>query len=49
MVYLRSTRIPRPGGSVWCGEDYPEPLRNSFVITRFGNLWRPHRTSALMC
>jgi mono/diheme cytochrome c family protein len=25
-------------GLVWCGDAYPEPLRNRFVITRFGNL-----------
>jgi glucose/arabinose dehydrogenase/mono/diheme cytochrome c family protein len=27
-----------PGGMIWCGEDFPEPLRNAFVVTRFGNL-----------
>ncbi|HEX8312781.1 MAG TPA: PQQ-dependent sugar dehydrogenase [Chthoniobacteraceae bacterium] len=27
-----------PAGMVWCGDDFPESLRGSFVITRFGNL-----------
>ncbi len=27
-----------PAGMAWCGEDYPEPLRNSFLVTRYGNL-----------
>ncbi len=27
-----------PGGMVWCGENYPEPLKNRFLVTRFGNL-----------
>jgi len=27
-----------PGGIMWCGEDYPEPLKNRFLVTRFGNL-----------
>ncbi len=27
-----------PGGTVWCGEDFPEPLRNGFLMPRFGNL-----------
>ena len=27
-----------PGGAVWCGEDFPEPLRGCFLVTRFGNL-----------
>lgn len=27
-----------PGGLVWCGADWPAPLKNTFLITRFGNL-----------
>ncbi len=27
-----------PAGMVWCGDDFPEPLRGRFLITRFGNL-----------
>lgn len=27
-----------PGGMVWCGAEYAEPLRNGFILTRFGNL-----------
>lgn len=27
-----------PAGSIWCGDDFPEPLRNGFLVTRFGNL-----------
>ena len=27
-----------PAGMIWCGEDYPEPLRNGFLVTRYGNL-----------
>jgi len=27
-----------PGGMIWCGGEFPSPLRNSFLITRFGNL-----------
>lgn len=30
-----------PGGAMWCGPDYPEPIRNSFLVTRFGNLLGP--------
>jgi glucose/arabinose dehydrogenase len=30
-----------PGGLIWCGKDWPEPLRDSFLITRFGNLLGP--------
>ncbi len=30
-----------PGGIVWCGSEFPEPLRNSFLVTRFGNLLGP--------
>jgi glucose/arabinose dehydrogenase len=30
-----------PGGMIWCGSDWPEPLRGSFLITRFGNLLGP--------
>ena len=26
-----------PGGMMWCGENYPEPLKNRFVVTRYGN------------
>ncbi len=27
-----------PGGAVWCGADFPEPVRGGFLVTRFGNL-----------
>ena len=27
-----------PGGMIWCGDDFPEPLGGGFLITRFGNL-----------
>ncbi len=27
-----------PAGMIWCGNDFPEPLKNRFLITRFGNL-----------
>jgi glucose/arabinose dehydrogenase/mono/diheme cytochrome c family protein len=27
-----------PAGIMWCGDQYPEPLRNRFLITRFGNM-----------
>ena len=27
-----------PGGTIWCGADFPEPLRNGFLMPRFGNL-----------
>ncbi|MDB6152120.1 MAG: Copper oxidase [Chthoniobacteraceae bacterium] len=27
-----------PAGTIWCGEQYPAPLRGGFLITRFGNL-----------
>jgi glucose/arabinose dehydrogenase len=27
-----------PAGMIWCGPDFPPLLRNSFLITRFGNL-----------
>ncbi len=30
-----------PAGMIWCGADYPEPLRNGFLVTRFGNLLGP--------
>jgi glucose/arabinose dehydrogenase len=30
-----------PGGFIWCGEGWPEPLRRTFLITRFGNLLGP--------
>jgi mono/diheme cytochrome c family protein len=30
-----------PGGAIWCGKDFPEPLRGSFLVTRFGNLLGP--------
>ena len=33
-----------PGGMTWCGEDFPEPLRNGFLVTRFGNLLGESRT-----
>ena len=27
-----------PAGMIWCGDDWPAPLRRSFLIGRFGNL-----------
>ena len=27
-----------PAGMIWCGDDFPAPLRRTFLITRFGNL-----------
>jgi glucose/arabinose dehydrogenase/mono/diheme cytochrome c family protein len=27
-----------PAGTIWCGEDFPAPLRGGFLVTRFGNL-----------
>jgi glucose/arabinose dehydrogenase len=27
-----------PGGTIWCGEEFPEPVRNGFLMPRFGNL-----------
>ncbi len=33
-----------PGGIVWCGADFPELLRERFVVTRFGNLLGEART-----
>ena len=30
-----------PAGVMWCGSDFPEPLRNGFLMTRFGNLLGP--------
>lgn len=27
-----------PGGLIWCGDDWPAPLRRTFLVTRFGNL-----------
>lgn len=27
-----------PGGMIWCGAEFPPLLRDSFLITRFGNL-----------
>jgi glucose/arabinose dehydrogenase/cytochrome c5 len=30
-----------PAGSIWCGDDFPEPLRGGFLVTRFGNLLGP--------
>lgn len=27
-----------PGGTIWCGGDFPAPLRGSFLMPRFGNL-----------
>ena len=34
-----------PAGMIWCGGDFPEPLRNSFLVTRYGNLLAESRTS----
>jgi len=33
-----------PAGMAWCGEEFPEPLRNGFLLTRFGNLLGESRT-----
>ena len=30
-----------PGGVIWCGADFPEALRGSFLVPRFGNLLGP--------
>ena len=30
-----------PGGALWCGADFPAPLRDGFLVTRFGNLLGP--------
>ncbi len=30
-----------PGGVIWCGADFPESLRGSFLVSRFGNLLGP--------
>ncbi len=27
-----------PAGMMWCGDDFPKPLRGGFLVTRFGNL-----------
>lgn len=27
-----------PAGMIWCGEDFPAPLKNTFLVTRYGNL-----------
>lgn len=27
-----------PGGTIWCGDEFPAPLRGSFLMSRFGNL-----------
>lgn len=27
-----------PGGMIWCGPEYAEPLRGGFLVPRFGNL-----------
>jgi len=27
-----------PGGVIWCGEEFAEPLRGSFLLPRYGNL-----------
>lgn len=27
-----------PAGMIWCGDDFPEPLRGGFLVTRYGNL-----------
>ncbi len=34
-----------PAGMIWCGEDFPEPMRNAFVVTRYGNLLAESKTS----
>ncbi len=30
-----------PAGMIWCGDDWPAPLRRTFLIGRFGNLLGP--------
>jgi hypothetical protein len=27
-----------PGGTIWCGNDFPPPLKGAFLMPRFGNL-----------
>ena len=34
-----------PAGMIWCGEDFPEPLRNAFLVTRYGNLLAESKTA----
>ena len=34
-----------PAGTIWCGEDFPEPLRNAFLVTRYGNLLAESKTA----
>ena len=29
---------------IWCGSDFPEPLRERFLVTRYGNLLGEART-----
>ncbi len=33
-----------PAGTIWCGEDFPEPLRNAFLVARYGNLLAESKT-----
>ena len=33
-----------PAGIVWCGSNFPEPLRERFLVTRYGNLLGEART-----
>ncbi len=33
-----------PAGMIWCGSDFPEPLRERFLVTRYGNLLGEART-----
>lgn len=30
-----------PAGMIWCGDDWPAPLRRTFLVGRFGNLLGP--------
>lgn len=27
-----------PAGMIWCGDEFPEPLRNRFLVARYGNM-----------
>ena len=34
-----------PTGTIWCGDDFPEPLKNAFLVTRYGNLLPESKTA----
>ena len=33
-----------PAGTIWCGDDFPPPLRGTFLVPRYGNLLGEGRT-----